>query len=578
MLTSADGSTVIAADPDRDQLYFVDAQGMGHLHTRALNAGDEPGRLVEDAAGRIHVVLRHAGAIATLGREADSAITRRAVCALPRGIAYDAARDQLHVACAEGKLVTLGAAASELTPSRTLDLGGDLRDVLVRGDQLFVTRFRSAELLVLNGDGVVQETRTPPSFAHDEDRAISVNEACTSRPPTTLETETVRIESTPNVAWRVIDVPQRGVSMLHQRSHTDEVPVVRGGYGTGGCDSSLVQASVTMGLDRELPVTADIAEATLAVDFAIAADASLMVMIAAGNHGGTGQLQMTPLAWIEAPQDASGPNAPVIEGRARCSSAERLDEPRGQATAVTFTSPFMIAVQQREPAAISFYDLRTRTERTHIELRGASRFDTGHAIFHARTAAGIACASCHPEAGDDGHVWTFAEIGPRRTQTLRGGLLGTEPLHWNGDMTDFRMLVSEVFVGRMSGFTPTPQQADALSTWLDRQPALHAEPADAAAAERGKILFESPETRCSQCHGGAHLTNNKTENVGTGADLQVPALKGVRFRTPLMHDGCAATLSERFTNAACGGGDKHGTTSQLSAAQVGDLTAYLETL
>ena len=60
MLTTADGSTVVAADPDRDQLYFVDATGMSHLHTRALNAGDEPGRLVEDAAGRIHVVLRGA--------------------------------------------------------------------------------------------------------------------------------------------------------------------------------------------------------------------------------------------------------------------------------------------------------------------------------------------------------------------------------------------------------------------------------------------------------------------------------------------------------------------------------------
>jgi mono/diheme cytochrome c family protein len=138
--------------------------------------------------------------------------------------------------------------------------------------------------------------------------------------------------------------------------------------------------------------------------------------------------------------------------------------------------------------------------------------------------------------------------------------------------------VKEVFVGRMSGFNPSADQSDALSSWLDRQPALHAEPADALAAERGKVLFESPEARCSQCHAGAHLTNNKTENVGTGADLQVPSLQGVRFRTPLMHDGCAATLSERFTDVLCGGGDKHGTTSQLSAAQVGDLTAYLETL
>jgi len=219
-----------------------------------------------------------------------------------------------------------------------------------------------------------------------------------------------------------------------------------------------------------------------------------------------------------------------------------------------------------------------RTERARIDLGGASRFDTGHAIFHARTTAGLACASCHPEAGDDGHVWTFESIGPRRSQTLRGGLLGTEPLHWNGDMVDFRMLVDEVFVGRMSGFAPTPQQADALAGWLDVQPALQAAASDTAAAERGHVLFASAETGCTRCHAGEQLTNNRTEDVGTGAALQVPSLKGVRFRAPLMHDGCAATLSERFTNVACGGGDNHGTTSQLSVAQVSDLTAYLETL
>jgi cytochrome c553 len=52
----------------------------------------------------------------------------------------------------------------------------------------------------------------------------------------------------------------------------------------------------------------------------------------------------------------------------------------------------------------------------------------------------------------------------------------------------------------------------------------------------------------------------------------------VRFRTPLMHDGCASTLVERFTNAACGGGDNHGKTSQLSEEEIRDLSAYLETL
>jgi hypothetical protein len=45
-----------------------------------------------------------------------------------------------------------------------------------------------------------------------------------------------------------------------------------------------------------------------------------------------------------------------------------------------------------------------------------------------------------------------------------------------------------------------------------------------------------------------------------------------------MHDGCAATLRERFTDPTCGGGDRHGRTSELSPAQVDDLIAYLMSL
>ena len=594
MLTTTDASTVVAADPERDQLYFVDASGMRKLHTRALEEGDEPGRLIEDAAGRIHVVLRGARSIATLGREANSAITRREVCSVPRGITYDRARDQLHVACAEGKLVTLSPDPSAATPTRTLDLDTDLRDVLARGDELFVTRFRAAELLVLNKDGVLQERRAPQSLGHDEERSVAVegpDKQCN------LVSKVVRVESTPNVAWRAIDVPMSGVAMLHQRSRNDEIQVTSGGYGSGdNCGQGIVKTSVTAALDSQTAVTGDLTDLALAVDIAADPEGTLLAVVAPGNRGSfVSQLQVFGVSRLHGiadaakPSDAnsgtalpaggsfSSPMEPGV-GVSPCMSGTPLPDPQGQATAVTFASPHVLVVQEREPAAISFYDLRTNTLRTRVELGGASRDDTGHTIFHMRAGAGLACASCHPEAGDDGHVWTFATIGPRRTQTLRGGLLGTEPLHWNGDMDDFPKLVKEVFVGRMSGFAPDAAQTDALSHWIDLQPSLHADAADSGAATRGKALFESSEVRCSQCHAGSQLTNNQTANVGTGADLQVPSLKGVRFRTPLMHDGCAKTISERFTNSKCGGGDKHGKTSQLSAAEISDLTAYVETL
>jgi cytochrome c peroxidase len=63
--------------------------------------------------------------------------------------------------------------------------------------------------------------------------------------------------------------------------------------------------------------------------------------------------------------------------------------------------------------------------------------------------------------------------------------------------------------------------------------------------------------------------------VGTGGAFQVPPLVGVGWRTPLMHDGCATTLADRF--GACSTA-QHGHIASLSATDITNLTAYLETL
>jgi cytochrome c peroxidase len=98
------------------------------------------------------------------------------------------------------------------------------------------------------------------------------------------------------------------------------------------------------------------------------------------------------------------------------------------------------------------------------------------------------------------------------------------------------------------------------------------------AVARGQTLFNDPSVGCATCHAGSLMTNNATVDVGTGQALQVPSLRGVSWRAPFMHNGCANTLGERFTNASCGGGDKHGVTSTLSSAQLGDLQTYLQSL
>ena len=242
--------------------------------------------------------------------------------------------------------------------------------------------------------------------------------------------------------------------------------------------------------------------------------------------------------------------------------------------AVAFDGSDNVVVQSREPAMLVLRDGVT------ITLSTESRFDTGHLVFHSNAGGFLACASCHAEGNDDGRIWNFTCEGKRRTQSLQTGLRGTEPFHWSGDETDFTKLMSDVFVGRMSGPTLATDQSDALFGWIDAQPRpLRTAPADPGAVARGQALFNDPaRAACASCHLGAKFTDAKTVDVGTGAAFQVPSLVGVGTRGPFMHDGCAKTLTERFTNTACGGGDKHGVTSSLTPGEISDLVAFLNTI
>jgi cytochrome c peroxidase len=248
---------------------------------------------------------------------------------------------------------------------------------------------------------------------------------------------------------------------------------------------------------------------------------------------------------------------------------------------VAFAGATEVVVQTREPAQLWVLSDAPGTPGTTavLDLSQESRADTGHAVFHSNSGGGLACASCHPEGHEDGRIWDFQCSGPRRTQDVSGGLIGTEPFHWEGDLPDFPRLVDTVFVGRMSGPTLTRDQSTAALNWVNSvpsKPALRA-PTDPQ-VQRGRALFNSPALACFSCHAGAAFTNNTTIDVGTSAAFQVPSLRGVGWRAPYMHDGCASTLAARFTSAFCAGGDSHGRTSQLTTPQIDDLVAFLESL
>ncbi|HET6283952.1 MAG TPA: cytochrome c, partial [Polyangia bacterium] len=298
-------------------------------------------------------------------------------------------------------------------------------------------------------------------------------------------------------------------------------------------------------------------------------------IVSAGNAGvpALPQVTVSPIDMLTPKgMDCAFPSGMPSPSVAPAPGVVTQPTPPGQAVAVAFLSDNTVAVQTREPAT-----LWLGSTGQVISLSTTSRADTGQQVFHTNAGGGVACASCHPEGGEDGRVWKFACIGARRTQSMRGGIVGTEPFHWDGDMTTFGKLVHEVFEGRMSGPALRPEISDALLGWIDTIPGLPARTdIDQMAAERGRVLFNDTTVACATCHTGARLTNNKSADVGTGKLFQVPSLRNVAARAPFLHDGCAPTLKDRF--GACGGGDKHGKTSNLNPAQVADLISYLETL
>jgi mono/diheme cytochrome c family protein len=572
LLILAGGKTALVADPDRDALYLADLETETLLATLPLQPGDEPGRAVQDGGGAVHVVARRGGAVVTVDFARRSLVSRRPVCSAPRGIAYDRGRDLLHVACAGGELLALPPAASQ--PIRRMQLDRDLRDVAVSGDKLFVSRFRTAEVLVLSAlDGSLLERLRPPGSRAAQRPGPSgppVPPVPGSTPPSPP-----LAAATPGVGWRLRGLPGGGgVVLIHQESSNGQLGTGAGAYGGGPC-KGLVGTAYTRFLETGAATTSShIMFANLPLDIAFSADGKRVALVAAGNANSTvrfgPQVLLANAAQMESgdcvpPPPPTAPEVPeVIEMR----------QPQGEAIAVEFDGLGRVVVQTREPARLEIVSHRGGS----IELSRQSRFDTGHAVFHAATANGVACAVCHPEGADDARVWRFSAVGDRRTQSLLGGIVETAPFHWDGDMRDLGHLMEQVFTGRMGGVALGPGHVQALSRWIDRLPALpRIEPADPAAAARGKTLFADAKVACATCHAGPALTNNATVSVGTTPALQVPSLRGVVWRAPFMHNGCAPTLRDRF-DRACGGDDRHGVTSHLTAAQIDDLTAYLESL
>jgi hypothetical protein len=545
IVKSGNASFAIVADAEEDVIDIVALDGAPHLTgTIALSPGDEPNRMVADAAGLVHVVLRSGGAIATIDPRTASLIARRPVCPAPRGIDYDAARDALYVACATGELVTLGSAGPV---ARVARLDRDLRDVIVTGSEILVTRFRSAEVLGVDPTSGAILSRSKPAPSTDSTYADMASV----------------------VAWRTLRNVSGGVIMLHQLASTQALVVVptQTYYASAGSPISASAVSVESSGNH-----------ATALQIEVAIDATLDASGNIETLGLLGDIQ-------------EGLDGSQVDHIGNPSTSYGLIENHYQFVAIDDGGPIGVpykVVQRRAPTAELEIFTSFGTTPTSVALpQKTSHLDTGFDVFHIPTSVGTACMNCHPEGGDDGHTWKFTidggSVEARRTQSLRGGVVTDgAPYHWNGDLATLGALCDEVFTHRMGGGKVTSKQEPIVAHWMNAIPRVPVRTdLDDKKVAAGKTIFEGVGG-CTSCHTGAGsiATNQdigKVDVLGQSRAMQVPALLDVADRAPYMHDGCAATLLDRFTNTNCGG-SAHGNVTGLGSDDLSNLTTYLESL
>ncbi|MEQ9322242.1 MAG: c-type cytochrome, partial [Polyangiaceae bacterium] len=228
---------------------------------------------------------------------------------------------------------------------------------------------------------------------------------------------------------------------------------------------------------------------------------------------------------------------------------------------------------------------------------------------------GMACAACHPDGRDDGHVWhevpdTLGAIyrafpdrdarldvhrrgEPRQTPMLAGRVSSAGPYGWRGKDASLLHRVLHGFGLHHTWGAPwigsfDRERAAALVAFLRGGLVPPPEPTAPLTAEqqRGQEIFDDPMTGCATCHvddGGEHTDRSIHELDLRGAPgflgeepprLRTPSLRFLAGTAPYLHDGSVASLDQLIA----GNHDRMGRTTRLAEADKRALVAFLKSL
>jgi mono/diheme cytochrome c family protein len=222
-----------------------------------------------------------------------------------------------------------------------------------------------------------------------------------------------------------------------------------------------------------------------------------------------------------------------------------------------------------------------------VRLSGDTLADdvaAGRRLFYtdrdARTSRdGRACAACHPDGREDGLVWRL-DAGPRQTPMLVGRL-DHGPFGWMAKHDTLEGNMQETMT-RLGGAGLPQAELTQLAAYLKEGLAAPAREASSdPRVARGKELFTSTQTGCTNCHREAEeFSDRNLHDIASKA----PGDESTKFRTPPLlflegtapyfHDGRYATLEALLDDDL----DRMGNTTQLTRDDRDALAAYLRTL
>ncbi len=258
-----------------------------------------------------------------------------------------------------------------------------------------------------------------------------------------------------------------------------------------------------------------------------------------------------------------------------------------------------------------------RERETPLISLGAAAFNSPFIFGEPARTLGVSCNTCHDKSGNNPQLFipglshqpgsvdvTNSFFSPHANNAVFDsldipdlrGVRFSAPYGRNGRFASLREFVRNVITNEFNGREPDPVLLDAIVLYMnefDFVPNLlmngdgtlreGANPA----VRRGEAIFRRPFPQwsgqsCATCHVPTdHFLDHRRHDVGTVVSATIPAidgamdtptLLGTMMTPPYFHDGSRPTLRSVV--------EWFNTTKQLglNAAEIGDLTAYLETI